>query len=229
MIYPKLVEKLREVSESVVLSKKTHIAYQGEIPRYGYYLLDGAVKAYVIGSDGSEMIADIFARNSLLPVAWLNRTAPTAIFYYETLNEVRALRFNRQNFESLVADDEEVKSDYMRYMANSQTSLLFRNAGLCQSNAEYKVCHALYFLIFRYGIQRTDGKFMIPVPLTHETIANFIGQSRENTAKTIKKLSDESLFEYESKTYTVDLSKLENYLGERSFRELISQPNLGLQ
>ena len=73
----------------------------------------------------------------------------------------------------------------------------------------------------RYGVERSEGEFMIPIPLTHEIIASFIGQSRENTAKTIKKLSEDGILEYASKTYTVYTTRLEHYLGEDDFREII--------
>ncbi|OYX43789.1 hypothetical protein B7Y94_01055 [Candidatus Saccharibacteria bacterium 32-49-12] len=222
MHYPKLLEKLREIGESTVIRKKSHVAYQGEVPRYAYYILDGSLKAYVISPDGNETIADIYSRHTVVPVAWLNRTSPTAIFYYEALSDVRAIRFSRQEFERVIVEDEQAKSDYMNYLASAQTAQLFRNAGLCQSTAERKICYTLYQLVYRYGVERGAGEFMIPIPLTHEIIGNFIGQSRENTAKTVKKLSNEQLFTYESKTYSVNLPRLENYLGEEGFRELIA-------
>lgn len=222
MSYSNLLEKLRQVGEPVVLRKKNHVAYQGEVPRYGYYILDGSIKAYVIDSEGGEIVADIYAKHSLLPVAWLNKTSSTAIFYYEAINDVRAVKFSRQQLDAILSDDSLAKADYMQYLANSQTALLLRNAGLCQSGADRKVCYALYLLAYRYGIEKSPGVKMIPIPLTHEIIANFIGQSRENTAKTVKSLSDSCVFTYESKTYTVNMVKLENYLGEEGFRQLIS-------
>lgn len=222
MSYSNLIEKLREIGDSVVIRKKAHIAYQGEVPRYAYYLLDGAVKAYVIASDGNEIIADIYAKHSLLPVAWLSRSSSTAIFYYEAISDVRAIRFSRADFELVISENPDAKEDYLKYLANIQTAQLFRNAGLCQTSADRKVCYTLYLLVYRYGVERNPGEFMIPIPLTHEIIGNLIGQSRENTAKTVKKLSDEKVFSYESKTYTVDLPRLENYLGEEGFRELIT-------
>lgn len=221
MSYVNLIQSLRDISESTLIRKKSHIAYQGEVPRYGYFIMDGAVKAYVISSEGSEMVADIFAKNTFLPVAWLNRTASTALFYYETINDVRALRFTRQNFENILSENREAKDEYMRYLINSQTSLLFRNVGLSQSSSDHKICYALYLLVFRYGVERDKGHFLIPIPMAHELIGNFIGQSRENTAKMVKKLSNEQLFTYDSKTYLVNLPKLESYLGEKGFRELV--------
>lgn len=221
MKYAKLLTELKQIGELTVLRKKTHLAFQGEVPRYAYYLLDGAVKAYVITSDGNQAIVDIFAKHSMLPVAWLNRTAPNALFYYEALADTRAIRFSRPDFEQALSRSPKMGEDYREYLAASQTALLFRATGLSQSSASHKVCYALYFLASRYGVEQDRGEYIIPIPLTHELIANFIGQSRENTSKTIKKLSEEQIIRYESKAYTVNLTRLERYLGEDAFRAIV--------
>lgn len=221
MSYPKLLEQLRHVGDQATLRKKAHIAYQGEVPRYGYYILDGAVKGYTIGGDGDETIVDIYARHSMLPVAWLNRSSPTAIFYYEAMTDVRALRFSRPDFERILEESPAAKEDYILYLSNTQTSLLFRATGLSQSSALHKVCYAFYYWVYRYGVKREDGACMIPLQLTHETIANFIGQSRENTTKTLKILTEQCIIEQSAKIYTVDLVRLERFLGEDSFRQLV--------
>lgn len=220
-MYPKLLEQLRHVGDQALLRKKSHIAYQGEVPRYGYYILDGSVKAYAINSDGNETIVDIFSRHSIMPVAWLNRSSPTAIFYYEAMTDVRALRFSRPDFERILEESPAAKEDYIRYLSNTQTSLLFRATGLSQSSALHKVCYAFYYWVYRYGVKREDGACMVPLQLTHETIANFIGQSRENTTKTLKILTEQCIIEQSAKIYTVDLVRLERFLGEDSFRQLV--------
>lgn len=221
MSYPKLLEQLRHVGDPAVIRKRSHIAYQGEVPRYGYYVLDGSVKGYTINSEGSETIVDIFARHSLLPVAWLNRTSPTAIFYYAALTDVRAVRFSRHDFERVLDESPAAKEDYVAYLSNNQTALLFRATGLSQSSAAYKVCYAFYYWVFRYGVKRDDGTYMIPLQLTQELIANFIGQSRENTSKTLKVLGERKIILNNSKVYIVDMVRLERYLGEDSFRQLV--------
>lgn len=222
MSYSNLLAELRAVGEATTLRKKSHLAFQGEVPRYGFYILDGAVKAYVITSEGSQAVVDIYAKHSILPLAWLNKTASTALFYYEAITDVRAIRFTRAQFEQALSARQEAREDYRMYLAEAHTSLLFRATGLSQSSSTHKICYALYLLLLRYGVEQPDGTTLIPIPLTHEVIASLIGQSRENTAKTIKKLSDEGILSYASKLYTVNQLRLEHYLGEDSFRDVVS-------
>ena len=222
MKYPELLSALREIGEPATLRKKAHVAFQGEVPRFAYYVLDGAVKAYFISGEGIQTIVDIYSKHTILPIAWLSRMSPTSLFYYEAITDVRAVRFKRSDFEAALESNVAMKTDYVKYLADAQTASLLRSTGLCQPNANYKVCYALYLLVHRYGVQQKEHEYTIPIPLTHEIIANFIGQSRENTAKTIKKLSEDGILDYASKTYTVYTTRLEHYLGEDSFREIVT-------
>jgi CRP-like cAMP-binding protein len=64
MGYSNLLAELRQIGEPTVLRKRTHIAFQGEVPRYAYYLLDGAVKAYVISADSASSLAEPISQDS---------------------------------------------------------------------------------------------------------------------------------------------------------------------
>ena len=102
----------------------------------------------------------------------------------------------------------------------NQASLTLRVTGLCQSRATEKICYTLYFLMFRYGIDRQNGLYEIDLKLTQGMLAGLIGQTRESTAKNLKVLKDAGVVDYVSSTYTVNKQKLENYLGEDAFRNL---------
>ena len=74
--------------------------------------------------------------------------------------------------------------------------------------------------MFRYGIERSPGVYEIDLKITQSMLANLIGQTRESTAKNLKALKELDIIEYTGSTYFVDKVKLEQYLGEDSFRSL---------
>lgn len=220
MKYTNLMAGLKEVGQVAKYRKGSHLAFQGEVPRYGNYILDGVVKAYVITPDGAQRLINIYAKHSMVPIAWLSDSSSTALFYYQAMTDVRTIRFTRSELMNLVATNREVNQDYIEFLARAHTSSLLRTTGLCQTGASHKICYALYVLALRYGVERGSDLY-IPIPLTHETIGNFIGQSRENTAKTIKQLIEKNILSYQSKYYTIDKARLERFIGEDSFREVI--------
>jgi CRP-like cAMP-binding protein len=62
--------------------------------------------------------------------------------------------------------------------------------------------------------------YEIDLKLTQGMLANLIGQTRESTAKNLKQLKESGIIDYASSTYRVSKKKLENFLGEDTFRNL---------
>lgn len=222
MKYATLIAQLKSVGQPITHRKNAHLAFQGEVPRYGSYILDGIVKAYTITPDGTQRLVNIYAKHSMIPIAWLGKSATTALFYYQTMTDVRTIRFSRDDFHKIIDTKPEAAREYTEFLSRAHTALLLRTTGLCQTSASHKICYALYVLSLRYGIEREDGEYLIPIPLTHETIGNYIGQSRENTAKTIKQLSEMGILSYTSKQYMINKAKIENYIGEDNFKKAIN-------
>lgn len=215
-----LLPRLREIGTPGIYRKGGNIYFQGEVPRYAVVILDGVVKAYTIDPDGSECIVHLFTKNSVLPVDWVNGQSPTSIFNYSAVNDVRVLKVKKDEFNDLIARDAECQADYLDYMKRSQAGLLLRVTGLSQSRAISKICYTLYFLAFRYGMERSPGEFEINLRLTQSMLASLIGQTRESTAKNLKVLKDKGVVYYSSTTYIVYKKRLEDFIGEDSFRDI---------
>lgn len=222
MKHAALVAELKAVGQLTTFRKNAHFAFQGEVPRHAYYIVDGVAKAYTITPDGTQRIVNIYAKHSIIPIAWLGGETSTALFYYQAMADTRVIRFTRTDFQAAMEKNPEAAREFIAFMAKAHATLLLRTTGLCQTSASHKICYALYVLSLRYGVAQGTDKFYIPIPLTHETIGNYIGQSRENTAKTIKQLSESGILTYASKHYTINKAKLERYIGEDSFRDAIA-------
>lgn len=214
-----LLAHLRTLGTPSIYRKHASLYFQGEVPQFLVYVLDGVVKAYTINAEGEETIVSLYGKGSVLPLAWVNGQAPTALFNYEAVNDVRVLKVHKSDFEAALETPEFMR-EYIDFLASSQASLLLRVTGLTQSRATEKICYTLYYLMFRYGIEREDGMYEIDLKLTQGMLANLIGQTRESTAKNLKQLKESGIIDYTSSTYRVSKKKLENFLGEDTFRNL---------
>lgn len=215
-----LLSHLRAIGTPSIYRKGASIFFQGEIPRYAVIVLDGVVKAYTINHDGDESIVNLYSKGSIIPIAWVNNQAGVALFNYDAVNDVRVLKLNKSDFVDIITKHPELQKEYLDYMTQAHAGLMLRVTGLCQPRASAKICYTLYFLMFRYGIERQAGTFEIDLKLTQSMLANLIGQTRESTAKNLKSLKDAGVVNYTSSTYFVNKQKLEKYLGEDSFRNL---------
>ena len=215
-----LLSHLRTVGTATLFFFFCSLFFQGEVPRYAIIILDGVVKGYTINPEGDETIVNLFGRGSVIPIAWTNNQASTSLFNYQAINDVRALRIKKEDLWDAMRANPTYMEEYLGLIAQSQAGLLLRITGLCQSRATEKICYTLYYLTFRYGLERSNGMFEIDLKLTQGMLANLIGQTRESTAKNLRVLKDKNIVDYTSSTYFVNLRNLEAYMGEESFRDL---------
>ncbi len=214
---------LTEVNASAkreLIREKSTLYYQGEVPRRALYILDGIVRAYTISDDGEECIARLYGKGDLLPLSWLNNNSSTSLFYYEAISDVRAAAINKRDFWHVVNTNPACMREYMDYLMLEHASMLLRINGLTQSRALEKLAYALYYLMFQYGREVADGTFALDVSLTQSQLAQLIGQTRENTAKTLKVLKEKRVVDYKGSNYTIYKNRLESFLGEDSFQDL---------
>ena len=215
-----LLSHLRAVGTPSIYRKNASIFFQGEIPRFVTVILDGVVKAYTINPEGEEIIVNLYGRGAILPTAWVNNESTTALFNYDAVNDVRVLKIKKSDFYDAIDSDAALQREYMEYLMKSQAELLLRVTGLSQSRAAEKICYTLYFLLFRYGLERGNDTYEIDLKLTQSMRASLIGQTRESTAKNLKVLKEAGVVDYTSSTYVVNKRKLESYVGEDAFRNM---------
>lgn len=215
-----LLPRLREVGIPALYRKGSSLFFQGEVPRHATVILDGVVRAYTITSEGEEAIINLYGKGGVLPMAWLTNQASTALFNYEAVNDVRVLKIPKQLFTELIHSDIELQKEFVEILSRSQASLLLRVTGLSQPRAVEKICYTLYFLMFRYGLERSEDRYEIDLKITQGMLAQLIGQTRESTAKNLKTLKTAGVVDYTTSTYIVNKRRLEQFLGEETFREL---------
>jgi CRP-like cAMP-binding protein len=58
--------------------------------------------------------------------------------------------------------------------------------------------------------------------LSQAMIASLIGQTRESTTRNLKQLKQSGVVTYTSGVYVVDRPRLEKFIGEDSFRDLLA-------
>ncbi len=202
------------------IKKGGNILFQGEIPRSVMIVRDGVIRAYTITSSGEERIVALFSKGDIVPLAWALDQAPNAVFYYDALTEVRILTVPKQVFLDTVMNHRDILKQMLQFVTSEYTALLFRITGLGQSRAIEKIGYTLYYLLFRYGALKSNGTYAIDVKMSQTVIAALVGLTRESTTKNLKILKEKGIIHYTNSTYTVNKTKLENFLGEDAFRDL---------
>lgn len=142
------------------------------------------------------------------------------MFYYEALEDTRLFTFSKDDLTKVTSKDPKLLQPLMHFLSQQYTAQLVRITALGQSRAIEKISFTLYFLLYRYGIEKKPGIYTLSIKLSHLTIANLTGLTRESTSTNLKILKNKGVISYSRPAFTINKRKLENFIGEDGFREL---------
>jgi len=214
------IRSLHPLGTIRLFKKGSTLLFQGEIPQKALVILDGFVKVYSINSEGEELVVSFFGKGDVIPLPWLFGTTTNTLFYYDAMSDVRVLTVSKADFHAQLNSKKEYLADMLAFQNKQYTSLLLRITGLEQSRAAEKVAFTLYYLMFRYGTEKTPGVYFVDMKLSQATVANLVGITRESTTRNLVLLKKKGVITYQNSKYTIYKKKLENFIGEDGFREL---------
>ncbi len=202
------------------VKKRSILIYQGEIPRQAYIVLSGTLKAYRLGNFGEEQIVGFRTQGDMFPETWIFNKTSSALYYYEALDDVEVLTVEKPVLLDLIDSHADLKQHVFNYIISSYTGLLMQINALEQSRAAEKLALMMYYLMFRYGKERTPGAYHVELKLTHTTLGSLMGLTRETTTMELGKLKRKKVISYDSKSFIIYRHELERRLGDESFSEV---------
>ena len=190
--------------------KGSLVLFQGEIPRYGFHVVEGSLKLYAIDNDGNERVVGFCSEGDVFPLDWMMGASRSALFYYETLSEAQLAPLDKKTVE----DNPAAMKHMQTYLVREAASGLLRNLALQQSVAASKILYLFFYLAIRHGKEVGVGLYNLGLPLTHQLIADNLGLTRETVASEMSKLKKAGVVVYRRKQYVVDKSLLIRTVGK---------------
>lgn len=194
--------------------KGSIVLFQGEVPRFGFFVESGNIKAYAIDNDGNERVVGFSSEGDIFPLDWLLGMSRSAMFYYETLSETQLVPIPKPALATSIDTSVETSVFVREYLLRDASSGLLRNLALQQSNAANKILYLFYYLAIRHGKQVSAGLYNLGLPLTHQLIADNLGLTRETVAGEMSRLKKAGVVVYRRKQYVVDKSLLMKTVGK---------------
>lgn len=215
-----VIAQLKPRTHVRLYKKGSTILFQGEIPRRAYIVREGVVRVYTIKATGEQMIVGFFSEGDMFPLPWLFNTSKKTLFYYESLTDTRLLSFTKDDLAEVTTKSPAAYEVLLQHLSKQYTSQLVHVTALGQSRAIEKISFTLYYLLFQYGVEEKPGVYHFSIKLSHLTLANLTGLTRESTTSNLKILKEKGVITYSHSAFSVDKRKLENFIGEDGFREL---------
>lgn len=187
--------------------KNQTLLFQGEVPTYAYFIKTGIVKAYNITSNGDEQIIALNSAGDIVPESWILGEAPVAYYFYEAFVDCEVYIIPRTDLSKMIEEDNELTRMMLRRFIRLYTGSRMHINALEQPKSRDKLIHLLYYLMTRFG--EPNGRLTkVNLRLTHQTLANMIGVTRETIAVELSQLRKEKVVSYRQQTYSINKNKL---------------------
>lgn len=184
------------------------ILFQGEVPRYAYVIHSGIIKTYNISPLGEEQIISLSSQYDILPDAWFLGEASVAYYFYEAFTDCEVYVIPREELAQAVQQNPALAGQMLRQFMRLQVGARVHINALEQSRSRDKLVHLLHYLTMCFGKEIKTGSIRLDLRLTHQTLANMLGVTRETIATEIARLRKEKVVDYKQQTYTVNKTKL---------------------
>ncbi|MBI2196200.1 Crp/Fnr family transcriptional regulator [Candidatus Daviesbacteria bacterium] len=176
-------------------------------PKGVLYLKKGYVRLYSISGNAQELTLIIFKAEDFFPMMWTINDTPNT-YYLEAMTDTEVYQAPRREFLTFIKDNAEVLFDINSRILTRFGGVLSRMEHAIFGHAQSKVASIILICAERFGVKDKNG-ILIPVPLTHQDIANLIGVARETVSIEMEKLQQKGLIAHRGKNLVVkDMQKL---------------------
>jgi CRP/FNR family transcriptional regulator len=174
---------LATISEDAHYVPRAEIVVQGAPAHAIYNITEGTVRTYRLLPDGRRQIFGFLVAGDFMGLSF----GETFSFSADAISQVRACRFSRPRFEAFLDTHPNLlrrlheAAGHELQLAQDHMVLLGRRT------AEEKV--AGFLIGLRNRLQRIGGgALMIPLPMTREDIADYLGLTIETVSRVFTKL-----------------------------------------
>lgn len=172
------------------------ILHPYDVPPGVFYLKEGYVRLYSVSETGQELSLIIFKPGDFFPVIWLVDNNKSQ-YYIDSLTKSSLLLVPKQDFLDFIKNDKDMLFEVASRALIRIGGLLERMNYLVYGNSSQKLASIILILAQRFG--EKGKEVTIPIPMTHQDLANLLGIARETISVEIKRFERKGLIEIKNK------------------------------
>lgn len=183
---PDELSSLTKIIRSRHYAKHQVILREEDTPYYMYIVFSGRVKAVTFGEDGHEHIMAFHKRGGYFGEMSLldGKTSPATIV---ALDESHIGLISKENFEEVMLKNQEIYRQVIVMLCSRLRESWHMLKVLRHTSAEQRVRGVLEHFGYLHGVTDVRGT-IIPLKLTHKSIAEYASVSRETVTRLMKRL-----------------------------------------
>ncbi|MBI2338584.1 Crp/Fnr family transcriptional regulator [Candidatus Daviesbacteria bacterium] len=194
-----------------LIRQKTILFSDGDPLDKLYLIKEGFVKLYRLSEEGKETTIYPYGPGDVLGLRALISKDRCTKHNAECLTDIKVMILSHQEFFNLTLRQPKYLIDLMHLCLNRLLYTETRLEAFITTDTTSRVAIFLDYCMKRFG-KETDSKVTLPIILTHQLIAEFIGSVRETVTLALHKLEKEKILEIEKGRITIlDAKALKEY------------------
>ena len=196
---------------SILVKRGRTVFYEGDEPGKIYFLKKGFVKLYRTSPEGRSTIIYLYGPGSILAVRALTSHDKRLRHTAEAMTNVEIVTVSENDYFELLTENPEFLVDLLHVFIERLNYTERKLEGFILTDTTARVANFFYDLIERFGTVK-NNKCELPLILTHQTIADFVGAFRETVTVAVNRLKKEGVLTDErGKITIVNLKKLKEH------------------
>lgn len=210
---PNFTEFFQKFSKKapVHIKKGTVLFNEGQTLDNLYFIKEGFVKLYRLSDEGREAIIYLYGPGQILGVRALTSEDESAKHYGEAITDLKIMTISRKNYFEAVSMHPQYLVDLLHIFIDRLNYTERRLGGFVLTDTVVRVALFLSDFAARFG-EKKNNTIELPLELTHQRIAEFVGSFRETVTLAVQKLEKTGAVKIEKKKVTIlDLDKLNKH------------------
>lgn len=193
------------------VKKGNAVLYQGDIPDRLYFIKNGFVKLYRLSEDGKDAIVYLYGPGSILGIRALTSEDKELKHNAEALTDVEIVTIPREDYIKFLSQNPENFIDLLNVFIDRLNYSENKIEGFITKDVTSRVANFLSYVSNRFG-EKNGKSTVIPIPLTHQLVSEFVGAARETVTLALSRLEKEKIIKLERGKITIlDQDKLNKY------------------
>ncbi len=197
------LQDFQRIKRTLKYTRGTRLFLQGQKPRGVFMVCQGRLKLSMSSLEGKTLILRVVRAGEIVGLG-CTLSGARHEFTAEALDDCRLSFVDRQNFRQFIRQHNDACARVIQQLASKCTAARNRVRSLVFSRtAESRLARVLLDWSTADSESIDQAKSVMP-PLSHETIAELIGTSRETATRLLKKLKRREIVEVSGQHITIN-------------------------
>lgn len=184
------------------IKKGTLIFSEGDPLNRLYFIQEGFLKLYRSSEEGRDATSYLLGPNYMLGIRALTAKDECAKHNAQALTDLSVITISHQEYFAILAKHPEFLIDLLHVFIDRLNYTERKLEGFMLTDATARVAHFLADCALRFCKTQQDP-ITLPLKLTHQLIADFVGSFRETVTISLNKLENEKIITANKGTITI--------------------------